>query len=316
MTSILRQDANGFETIVVDDGSTDGSLQIVEALGTRGGFRIIAGEHKGISTTKNRGFAASAGEVVLFIDGDCILEDGSLAELIKSFCEEAVDCVGGEVRAANSSNPIAKAVELMQNEVERKWPFGANVAYARRVLQKAGLFDESMAAGEDAELYLRVVKHGFRSKINRKVVARTRNPDNIASFFRQRLKWGRGFCQLAERHPEAFNRKIRGCFFWIYLMLLSPLLALVDLRLAAVLPTLAIYNLVRFIPGTVAIYRRSGNAEHCIIIPLLRFTNALAYVLGWSHWRLLELTGRKKRLEPFLTTAMPTRNSSSCDLPI
>ncbi len=301
--------------IVVDDGSTDGSLQIVEALGSHDHLRVLGEEHRGISVTKNTGVETSSGSILLFIDGDCVLEDGSLTELARSFTEEAVDCVGGEVRATNSFSLIAKAVEYMQNEVERKWPFGANVAYTRSALDTVGLFDERMKAGEDAELYVRAMKLGFKSVINRRVIARTKNPDTLTSFLRQRMKWGRGFCQLTEKHPETFTRKIKVCFFWIAAMLLSPLLALVDIRLVWAFPILVIYNLTRFMPGTIAIYRRTGDAKHCTTIPFLRFLNALAYVLGWSHWRFLELVHKARRLELFIPAAAPHKLSLFIDLP-
>jgi len=300
VTSVLQQDIGEFETIVVDDGSTDGSLQILTDLAFENSLKLVAGEHRGISSTKNRGFASSNGEIVLFLDGDCVLEKGSLEELTKSFDGGAVDCVGGEVRAVNSSRSIARAVEIMQNDIERKWPFGANVAYSRKAFLKAGLFDERMTAGEDAELYLRARKLGFKSIINGKVVARTKNPDNPVSFFCQRLNWGKGFRQLTERHPETFTTKIKLCFLWILVMLLSPLVAMIDIQFTWAFPALAAYNLLRFTPGTIAFYRRTRDRKHCIIIPFLRFVNALAYFLGWICWYAIELAGRAKALDPFL----------------
>jgi cellulose synthase/poly-beta-1,6-N-acetylglucosamine synthase-like glycosyltransferase len=313
--SLIKQDMSSFEVIVVDDGSTDGSLQILEALRSYSVLRIVTQDHRGISATKNRGIAASRGSILLFLDGDCVLEQGSLTELAKSFRDNVIGCVGGEVRAINSSSLIAKAVEYMQNEVERKWPFGANVAYRRSVLDTAGFFDERMVAGEDAELYLRTIKLGFKSKIERNIVARTKNPDNPVSFFRQRLKWGRGFCQLTERHPEAFTGKIKACFLWIAAMLLSPLLTLVDTNLIWVAPALVIYNVVRFVPGTMAIYRSTRDAKRSMIIPFLRFLNALAYVVGWCHWRVLELMHKSERLEPFVPKCTDVESSSLVELP-
>lgn len=315
VTSILRQDLDGMEIIAVDDGSKDDSLHILERLGVHGALNIIREKHRGISATKNRGFVASKADIVLFLDGDCILEKGSLQELTKSFEGHMVDCVGGEVRAANSSNIIAHAVELMQNEVDRKWPFGANVAYSRKALDKAGVFDEQMRFGEDAELYLRVIKLGFRSIMNQRVVARTRNPDNLVSFFRQRLKWGRGFRQLTERHPETFTRRIKLCFFWISVMLLSPLMAVFDLRLIWAPILLLSYNIARFAPGAIALHRRTSDLKHCALVPFLRFTNALAYFVGYIHWCILERTGRARRLKPF-SSCVTSGFSSSRDLPV
>jgi len=315
VTSILRQELDEMEVIVVDDGSTDDSLKILERLAAHSALNIISEKHRGISATKNKGFAASKADIVLFLDGDCILEKGSLQELAKSFEGHAVDCVGGEVRATNSSNIIAHAVELMQNEVDRKWPFGANVAYSRKALHKAGVFDEQMRAGEDAELYLRVMKLGFRSMMNQRVVARTRNPDNLVSFFRQRLNWGRGFRQLTERHPETFTRRIKLCFFWICVMLLSPLMALFDFRLIWAPFLVLSYNIARFTPGALTLRRRTNDLKHCALVPFLRFTNALAYFVGYIHWCILEHIGRAKRLTPFLP-CVTVDASSSRDLPL
>jgi len=315
VTSVLRQNTGQIEAIVVDDGSTDGSTQILSSLKTSDLLTVLNEEHSGISSAKNKGFAASNGEIALFIDGDCILEDKSLSELTRSFEQNAIDCVGGEVRAANTSSIVARTIELMQNEVERKWPFGANVAYSRKALQKAGLFDEKMTAGEDAELYLRVTKLGFKSMINRRITARTRNPDDLGSFFRQRLNWGRGFRQLTERHPETFTRKIKLCFLWMSAMLVSPLLTLVNIRLAWVFPILAVYNMMRFVPGTIAIYKKTKDVGCCSTIPFLRFINALAYLLGWSHWRLLESIGRRSRLDPFISSSSVPSPAPS-DLPV
>ncbi len=304
VTSILHQNTGQIETIVVDDDSTDGSTEILSSLKTSDALTILKEEHSGISSTKNKGFAASNGEIVLFIDGDCILEDGSLIELAKSFEGTKIGCVGGEVRATNTESQIAQAVELMQNELDRKWPFGANVAYSKKTLEEAGLFDERMTAGEDADLYLRVMKFGFKSVINKKIIARTKNPDNVVDFFRQRLNWGRGFRQLTERHPETSTRKIRICLLWMSIMLFSPLLALIDVRLGWMFPVLVMWNLLRFSPGAITLYRRTRDVKHCAIVPFLRFINALAYLLGWSHWLFLEFTGKVTRLDPFISSAI------------
>jgi cellulose synthase/poly-beta-1,6-N-acetylglucosamine synthase-like glycosyltransferase len=160
-----------------------------------------------------------------------------------------------------------------------------------------------------------VTKLGFKSMINRRITARTRNPDDLGSFFRQRLNWGRGFRQLTERHPETFTRKIKLCFLWMSAMLVSPLLTLVNIRLAWVFPILAVYNMMRFVPGTIAIYKKTKDVGCCSTIPFLRFINALAYLLGWSHWCLLESIGRRSRLDPFISSSSVPSPAPS-DLPV
>jgi hypothetical protein len=87
-------------------------------------------------------------------------------------------------------------------------------------------------------------------------------------------------------------------------MLFSPLLALIDVRLGWMFPVLVMWNLLRFSPGAITLYRKTRDVKHCAIVPFLRFINALAYLLGWSHWLFLEFTGKVTRLDPFISSAI------------
>jgi glycosyltransferase involved in cell wall biosynthesis len=298
--SILNQSVQDYELIVVDDGSTDGSYLIINEFRSDSKVKIFKTNHAGISAARNLGVKNALGNILLFLDGDCTLDQNALSELLSSFIETGADCVGGELRASNDHNILAKAVELMQNEIERKWPFGANVAYKKEVMEKVGGFDEKMEKGEDVELFLRVKKSGFNCVINTKVSARTLNPSSFSEFFKQRFRWGTGFAQLTERHRETFTTRIKLCFISTSLVLLSPLFALIDGKLILIFLTLLVLNILRSVPLDVKIARKSKDTFHSLIIPFLRFINRVAYFLGWTYWKTLELTGRRSKLEAFI----------------
>lgn len=81
--SALRQSYRNLEIIVVDDGSTDESRDVIARFAPD--ITPIFAEHRGQCASLNRGFEASSGEVVLFLDADdCLLEDG-LAELMRLY---------------------------------------------------------------------------------------------------------------------------------------------------------------------------------------------------------------------------------------
>jgi len=284
--SLLKQNYGHYDVVVVDDGSTDGSLECIKSLADDCKVKAVRADHNGVSTAKNIGFKECSGDVVLFLDGDCVLAPKSLAELSASFSNHNIGCIGGEVRALNNGL-TAKAVERMQNDIEqRKWPFGANVAYRRDAFTKAGGYDERMKIGEDADLYLRVRKLGFSSVMNHEVRAWTVNPSSIPMFFRQRLRWAKGFAQLTKKHKEAFTLRIKFCFILTLATMLSPILGLLDLRLLIVAAALLAISILRHVPSTIEVARRSGDYRHTAIIPILRFLNAVAYLTGWLYWKV------------------------------
>ena len=291
--SVLLQEGVHFELIVVDDGSTDGSSNILDAFLRDERVKIIRKDHSGISATKNIGTANARSDIVYFVDGDCVLDQNSLPRLLSSFTSPRIGCVGGAVRAINKSNSIANAIELMQNEVERKWPFGANVAYKKDVLARTGGFDESAEAGEDVDLFLRTRKMGFDFAYNPAIVARTVNPESFSSFLNQRYHWGIGFAQLAERHKEVLTTRIRVCFALTVLTLFSPILALLDTRMILLFPCFLALCVGRFLPSTFRTAKRASDRRGIVLLPILRFLNGVAYLAGWFRWKVCELFGKK-----------------------
>lgn len=284
---------------MIDDGSTDGSYGLINQFRSDPKVKIIRTDHRGISGAKNLGAKNATSNILLFLDGDCTLERNMLSELLTSFIETGADCVGGELRALNNHNILAKTIELMQNEIERKWPFGANVAYRKEVIEKMGGFDEKMERGEDAELFLRVKKSGFKCVMRRKVGAKTLKPGSVLDFFMQRFRWGMGFAQLTERHREAFTTAIKVCFVLTFLFLVSPLFILIDGRMFLFFLVLLLFNVFRSIPLDIELARNSGTKLSFLIIPFLRFINRIAYLLGWSYWKALESVGKRSRKEAF-----------------
>jgi len=299
INSILYQDFQNYEMIVVDDGSTDGSFSIVKEFSADPKVKAILSNHAGVSAARNLGIKNATGNILLFLDGDCLLEDGTLSKLLCSIKDIGADCVGGELRAINDCNSIAKTVELMQNEVQRKWPFGAFVAYKREAVEKAGGFDEHMKAGEDVGFFLAVKKLGFKCAVSSEFGAKTVNPESFFDFLRQRFVWGMGFAQLTEKHKETFTKRIKLCFILSFLVLTSPLLILIDAKLIFVFLTLLTLDLLRFVPQAIRIARRAADKTHSLLIPPLRFLNSLAYFFGWSYWKIFELLGKNPKLKAF-----------------
>ena len=166
--SALAQTWPDVEVIVVDDGSMDGTREVLSAFGDR--IRYIYQENKGLSGARNTGFLASRGDYLLFLDSDDVIHPDKLA-LHVSFMEaepgfglvysawQQIDEDGtpvlGEVRP-NEQGQVLKRL------LRRRFFFFASAAVLRRAcLERVGLFDESLSWSEDADMWLRLARAGY-----------------------------------------------------------------------------------------------------------------------------------------------------------
>jgi len=180
LEAVLRQDYPNYEVIVVDDGSTDGTGEMIRREFPQ--VRYIRQEpNRGPAAARNRGIEAATGEIVAFTDDDCIVPRDWLSRLVDGLRRYPdVVGVGGfqdPPMELISANMIARAEHLRRlrrwgSRVAAEVVGGAeipglgtnNVAYRRSVLLGVGGFDERfpVAAGEDADLKLRIAQAGYR----------------------------------------------------------------------------------------------------------------------------------------------------------
>nr|MDO8134924.1 glycosyltransferase [Candidatus Njordarchaeum guaymaensis] len=295
--SILGQDHQDLELIIVDDESTDGSAKKIAPFVDDRRVRVVKTDHVGHSRAKNRGAEEATGSILYFIDADCVAAPNCLSQLKVLFDQPEVSCVGGELRALNKTHLIPRAIEIIQNPPSHL--VGANAAYRREAFENAGRFDEGMKFGEDVDLYFRAKKLGLRCLIDSTVSVRTVHPRTVLDLLRQRFRWGIGYAQLTEKHPETVLREIHEAFALISLTVLSSFLTLLDLRLILVPLALCSVNILKFARLSRIVAKRAGKKSYWPIITLTKFLNAIAYYSGYHYWKLLELAGKKRPLKPW-----------------
>jgi GT2 family glycosyltransferase len=181
LCSLRRQSDVSFETIVVDNGSSDGSPEMAER---EFGVRVIRNrENRGFCAANNQGIAAASGEFIALLNNDAEAQPGWLAGLAHG-CAQAPDIgmAASKVLVWEDPKRIDKAGHLIfpdgQNrgrgtgEVDRGqfdaeeevlWPDGCACLYRKQMLDEIGGFDEDFFAyGDDAELGLRARIAGWR----------------------------------------------------------------------------------------------------------------------------------------------------------
>jgi cellulose synthase/poly-beta-1,6-N-acetylglucosamine synthase-like glycosyltransferase len=184
------------EVLVVDNGSTDGSAAQIQARPVR----YLREPKRGVSHARNLGIAESTGEILAFVDADCLVEPEWLTELVRPFEDPEVGCVGGELKHAPPTTAAERQAARMLGDWQRfaftsrpSYAITANAAYRREVLERIGPFDPHMTRAQDVEIGLRFHQHSdLRLAYAEDAVARHRNRSTQLGFFRQQLGWAYG----------------------------------------------------------------------------------------------------------------------------
>jgi cellulose synthase/poly-beta-1,6-N-acetylglucosamine synthase-like glycosyltransferase len=198
LDSILTADypADRREILVIDNGSSDGTAALIRARPVR----YLHEPRPGVSNARNRGIAESTGEILAFVDADCLVEPQWLGELVRAFEDPAVGAVAGDLQHAPPTTAAERQAARLLGNWQRfafnsnpAYPITANAAYRRDVIDRIGPFDPHMTRAQDVELGLRFQQHSdLRLAYAERATARHRNRTTWLGFFRQQLGWAYG----------------------------------------------------------------------------------------------------------------------------
>jgi len=156
LDSILSQDYQNPEIIVVDGGSTDSTIEIIRRYPVK--VLIENAKDRSIPHARNVGINAASGSIIVFIDSDCVAEKNCLSALVKHFDREEVAGVGGQIFYCRSL--IKKENPMTVSSIFP--PYSPPIAYRKKHLERIGGFDETLPYGEDWDLYVRVRLAGYK----------------------------------------------------------------------------------------------------------------------------------------------------------
>jgi len=202
------------EIIVVNDGSTDKTYEIIKKIK---GIKILnIKKNKGRASALNLGLKHAKGEIIVRIDSDSYPERNALLKTIPFF-EEGVAAVTTciFVKKAKSMVQRLQRVEYITIAWTRKLLENLNCIYAtpgamslykRKILKKVGGFDEKNLT-EDIEITWRLLKNKYKVKMSLNTKVYTNAPENWKKWWKQRLRWNIGGLQTNLKYFHLFLNK-------------------------------------------------------------------------------------------------------------
>jgi len=184
--SVLAQNFRDFEIIVVDDGSTDNTLRILESYQE---VCIVRQNHRGVSAARNAGIARATGHFIAFLDSDDLWRPGKLSAQVAFFnthpdiliCQTEEIWIRNGIRINPKKRHKKYSGMIFEHCLELCIVSPSAVMMKRCLFDKIGSFDETLPVCEDYDLWLRVASRFPISLIEDPlVIKRGGHPDQLS----------------------------------------------------------------------------------------------------------------------------------------
>ncbi|MFI5306861.1 MAG: glycosyltransferase [Polyangiales bacterium] len=224
LRSLLSSKYENIEILVVDDGSTDTTADVVTAFAVGNPkIRLIRQTNSGKSAAANRALQEARGEIAIAVDADTIISPDSIPKMVAHFASPEVTAVCGNVEVGNVNGLFTafQAIEYVTSQNFDRRAFsalncisvvpGALGAWRREAVLAAGGYSNETLT-EDADLTLTILRRGGRVVYEPEAYGRTEAPESLSALLRQRFRWTYGTYQCLWKHKAAF---FKGTLGWI-----------------------------------------------------------------------------------------------------
>jgi cellulose synthase/poly-beta-1,6-N-acetylglucosamine synthase-like glycosyltransferase/spore germination protein YaaH/peptidoglycan/xylan/chitin deacetylase (PgdA/CDA1 family) len=227
--SVLASDIPDIHVVVVDDGSADRTLELLQSnFSSEARVQIIHQVNRGKAAALSVALTHAQTEIVVTIDADTEVEPDAIRHLLRHFSDPHVGAVAGNVKVGNRSRWLTRwqALEYITSQNMEKRAFdllncitvvpGALGAWRRQAIEAAGGITADTVA-EDADLTIAIRRLGWRVTYDEYAVAWTEAPVSPGSLIRQRFRWTFGTLQSFWKHSSTLFRAKYGALGWVAL---------------------------------------------------------------------------------------------------
>jgi cellulose synthase/poly-beta-1,6-N-acetylglucosamine synthase-like glycosyltransferase/peptidoglycan/xylan/chitin deacetylase (PgdA/CDA1 family)/spore germination protein YaaH len=240
--SLRASEYANIEILVIDDGSTDRTSEVVERLAALDArIRLLRQPNSGKAAASNYGLQQASGEIIVAVDADTIIPSDAIKLLVRHFVDPKITAVCGNVEVGNVNGVLTafQAIEYVTSQNFDRRGFsalncvsvvpGALGAWRRQAMLDVGGYSHDTLT-EDADLTLTVLRNGGHITYESEARARTEAPESLSALLKQRFRWTYGTYQCLYKHRKALFRGSLGwvglpnmILFQIVFPLLSPI---------------------------------------------------------------------------------------------
>ena len=303
LNSLTRQTcrADAFEVIVADNGSTDGTLEVVRTFQNRLRLRVIATPARSISGVRNAAAAEATGEILAFLDADCIAPPDWLERGMTALQCPRRGVVGAHYTIPEESSWVARAwygdMPSRKQGAVSYVPAG-DLMMAREDFLALGGFDESLITSEDCDLCRRVAETGRTIFADPALsVVHLGTPQTLRAFYQKQRWHGTSVHTLFFRNGRRASG-VKSALFTFH-MLAALVAALLAIPAAAIFRNWALLSVTLYLavgPLCLAGYSAWGRRRPEVWLPLA----ALYLVYGVAR-AMCVLVSRPERPEKQLS---------------
>ncbi len=240
LQSLAEQDfKDDFEVLVVEDGSTNTSDEIVTNYQDKLAIQYFFKENSGAGASRNYGMKQAIGNYFIILDSDVIIPTHYLFEIKKTLSHNFTNAFGGPDKAHESFSTFQKAINYAMTSllttggirgkkkaIGKFQPRSFNMGVSRKAFEATKGFSK-MKAGEDIDFTFRLWEQGFDTQLIENAFVYHKRRTNLRQFFKQTFAFGSARPILNRKYPE--SRKITYWFpsvFIVGLLMSLVLLAL------------------------------------------------------------------------------------------
>jgi len=298
LASLVRQEYENYEVVLVDDCSTDGTYELMRRSADQSKRIKIkqTTENRGAAAARNLGIRETKGEYIAFTDSDCEVDTHWLETLMECLVNTGGEVAGGEVKTPQAINFFARAVgtlrkpapKLISTDEAEDIPT-CNAMFKKSLLVKMNYFDETFesAGGEDTDLCARIKLEKIPIYYTPKAIVWHYHKSGFIPFIKWRFNSGIGLSRFAKKH--FFESKFTYNLFNLLLLPSLFLLALTCLLfrpilLVAIVATVFLLNLAKSFVRNRQEFEFSEIGFGVLLNWLLRGVTSLGFLYGLMHF--------------------------------
>ncbi|WP_456377953.1 glycosyltransferase, partial [Lutibacter sp.] len=215
LASLTKQTyTKSFEVIVVEDGSSTSSKEIVQSFSSQLNSNYFFKENSGAGASRNFGMQKATGNYFIIFDSDCIIPPNYLVEVERALTANYTDAYGGADAAHTSFTTIQKAINYSMTSflttggirgnkkaVGKFQPRSFNFGISKKAFEKTKGFS-NLKIGEDIDLTFRLWQHNFETQFIENAFVYHKRRATFRQFFKQTFAFGKGRPLLNKKYPK------------------------------------------------------------------------------------------------------------------